>query len=46
MLIMINKILHEKLRAVLDTKLYDKIVSDLRHVSGFLRVLRFHPQIK
>jgi transcriptional antiterminator len=23
-----------------------KIVSDLRHVRGFLRVLRFHPSIK
>jgi hypothetical protein len=31
---------------LLDTTLYDKIVSDLRQVGGYLRVLRFPPSIK
>ena len=33
-------------RGVLDTILYDKVVSDLRQVGGFLRALRFPPPIK
>ena len=33
-------------RGVLDTTLYDKFVSDLRQVGGFLGVLRFPPSIK
>ena len=31
---------------VLDTKLWDKVISDLQQVSGILRVLRFPPPIK
>jgi len=33
-------------RGVLETTLCDKFVSDLRQVSGFLRVLQFPPPIK
>ena len=33
-------------RGVLDTTLCDKVVSDLRQVGGFLRVLRFPPPMK
>jgi hypothetical protein len=32
-------------QGVLDTTLWDKFVSDLRQVGGFLRVLRFAPPI-
>ena len=34
------------MRGVLDTSSYDKVVSDLRQVGGFLRVLGFPPPIK
>ena len=34
------------MRDVLDTTLCDKVVSDLRQVGGFLRVLWFPPPIK
>ena len=33
-------------RGVLDITLCDKLVSDLRQVGGFLRILRFPPPIK
>ena len=33
-------------RGVLDTTLFDKVVSDLRQVGGFIPVLRFPPPIK